>query len=87
MKVSALTGKTNYFEDFKVGDVLKHARGKTVEPMEQVWITNVTMNTAEAHFNEHLTKSHELRPAAGLRRRHHLDVHRARRRRTPPRTR
>ena len=57
MKVSALTGTSNYFEDFKVGDVLKHARGKTVEPMEQVWITNVTMNTAEAHFNEHLTKS------------------------------
>ena len=56
MKVSALTGTGNYFEDFKVGDVLKHARGKTVEPMEQVWITNVTMNTAEAHFNEHLTK-------------------------------
>ena len=53
MKVSALTGKTNYFEDFTVGDVMKHARGKTVEPMEQVWITNVTMNTAEAHFNEH----------------------------------
>ena len=57
MKVSALTGRANYFEDFKVGDVMKHARGKTVEPMEQVWITNVTMNTAEAHFNEHLTKS------------------------------
>jgi acyl dehydratase len=56
MKVSSLTGKANYFEDFHVGDVLKHARGKTVEPMEQVWITNVTMNTAEAHFNEHLTK-------------------------------
>ena len=30
MKVSALTGKTNYFEDFTVGDVMKHARGKTV---------------------------------------------------------
>ncbi len=57
MKVSALTGRANYFEDFKVGDVMKHARGKTVEPMEQVWITNVTMNTAEAHFNEHLTRS------------------------------
>ncbi len=56
MKVSALTGKTNYFEDFEVGVVLKHARGKTVEPLEQVWITNVTMNTAEAHFNEHLTR-------------------------------
>ena len=56
MKVSSLTGTANYFEDFRVGDVLKHARGKTVEPLEQVWITNVTMNTAEAHFNEHLTK-------------------------------
>ena len=63
MKVSALTGKHNYFEDFKVGDVMRHARGKTVEPMEQVWITNVVMNTAEAHFNEHLTKSTHLRPA------------------------
>ena len=56
MRVSELTGRHNYFEDFKVGEVLKHARGKTVEPLEQVWITNVTMNTAEAHFNEHLTK-------------------------------
>ena len=36
--------------------MLKHARGKTVEPLEQVWITNVTMNTAEAHFNEHAMK-------------------------------
>ena len=56
MKVSELTGAGNYFEDFKVGEVLKHARGKTVEPLEQVWITNVTMNTAEAHFNEHAMK-------------------------------
>ena len=46
MKVSALTGRHNYFEDFTVGDVMKHARGKTIEPLEQVWITNVTMNTA-----------------------------------------
>ncbi len=53
MRVSELTGRHNYFEDFKVGETLKHARGKTVEPLEQVWITNVTMNTAEAHFNEH----------------------------------
>jgi len=32
MKVSSLTGQHNYFEDFTVGEVLKHARGKTVEP-------------------------------------------------------
>ena len=52
MKVSELTGKTNYFEDFKVGEVIRHARGKTVEGLENVLITNLVMNTAQAHFNE-----------------------------------
>jgi len=56
MRASDLTSRHNYFEDFQVGEILKHARGKTVEPLEQVWITNVTMNTAEAHFNEHAMK-------------------------------
>ena len=87
MKVSALTGTDNYFEDFKVGDVLKHARGKTVEPMEQVWITNVTMNTAEAHFNEHLTKSTNYGQRLRLRRRHHLACASGSPPRTPPRMR
>lgn len=54
MKLSDYTGKTNYFEDFKVGAVIRHARGKTLEPLEQVMITNLVMNTAEGHFNEDL---------------------------------
>ena len=33
MKVSALTGRHSYFEDFTVGEILRHARGKTVEPI------------------------------------------------------
>ena len=52
MKLSDLTGKTNYFEDFIVGEVIRHARGKTVEGLENVLITNLVMNTAQAHFNE-----------------------------------
>jgi itaconyl-CoA hydratase len=52
VKLSDLTGKTNYFEDFKVGEVIRHARGKTVEGLENVLITNLVMNTAQAHFNE-----------------------------------
>jgi acyl dehydratase len=52
MKLSDLTGKTNYFEDFKVGEVIRHARGKTIEGLENVLITNLVMNTAQAHFNE-----------------------------------
>ena len=57
MRLSALTGKTNYFEDFQVGEVIRHARGKTVEGLENVLITNLVMNTAQGHFNEHQMKS------------------------------
>lgn len=52
MKVSELTGKDNYFEDFAVGMAMRHARGKTVEVTENVVITNMTMNSAQGHFNE-----------------------------------
>jgi itaconyl-CoA hydratase len=47
-----LTGSGNYFEDFEVGQVIRHARGKTVTNLENVLITNLVMNTADAHFNE-----------------------------------
>ena len=62
MKLSDLTGKTNYFEDFTVGQVIRHARGKTLEGLENVLITNLVMNTAQGHFNEH---SMRLAPTQG----------------------
>ena len=49
----SLTGRDNYFEDFNLGDVYEHARGKTVGGLDNVLITNLVMNTAQAHFNEH----------------------------------
>lgn len=57
MRLSALTGSDNYFEDFTVGDVFKHARGKTVTEMDGVLLTHLVMNTAQGHFNEHLMGS------------------------------
>ena len=57
MKLSELTGSANYFEDFEVGQVIKHARGKTIEGLENVLITNLVMNTAQAHFNEDAMKA------------------------------
>lgn len=57
MKLSDLTGRTNYFEDFTVGQVIRHARGKTLEALENVLITNLVMNTAQGHFNEHAMKT------------------------------
>ena len=56
MKLAELTSRDNYFEDFEVGALIRHARGKTVTEMDNVMLTNVVMNTAEGHFNEHVMR-------------------------------
>lgn len=60
MQLNQLTGHDNYFEDFTVGEVIKHVRAKTLEPLEQVLITNMVMNTASGHFDEEVMKSHPM---------------------------
>ncbi len=54
---SDLTGNDNYFEDFVVGAVMRHARGKTIEAAEHVILTNLVMNSAQGHFNEEAAKA------------------------------
>ncbi len=56
-KAAGLTSPDNYFEDFSVGQVIRHARGKTVNEMDNVLLTNLVMNTAAGHFDEHLMRS------------------------------
>jgi len=56
-KLSSLTGNYNYFEDFEVGMVMRHTRGKTVTPLENVMTTNLVLNTADGHFNEHVMEA------------------------------
>lgn len=55
--LESLTGSDNLFEDFPPGLVIRHARGKTIEAFEHVLITNMTMNTAQGHFNEHWART------------------------------
>lgn len=55
--ISKLTARDTYFENFDVGAVYRHARGKTITPLENVLITNLVMNTAQGHFNEHAMAS------------------------------
>ena len=45
-----------YYEDFEVGAVYQHDRGKTVSELDNVLITNMVINTAEPHFNEHVAQ-------------------------------
>ncbi len=47
------TADTSYFEHFVPGKVMRHARGKTMTEMDNVLITNMVLNTADAHFDEH----------------------------------
>ena len=56
LDTAALTSVDNYFEDFQIGALIRHARGKTVTEMDNVLLTNLVMNTAEGHFNEHVMK-------------------------------
>jgi acyl dehydratase len=52
-----LTGHDNYFDDFIVGDLFRHARGKTIGEFDNTILTNLVMNTADNHFNDHRMSS------------------------------
>ena len=39
------------FEDFEVGDVYRHALGRTVLATDNIWFTLLTMNTNPIHFD------------------------------------
>jgi acyl dehydratase len=53
VKVSALTGRSTYFEDFEVGAKIRHARGTTIGEVENQTLTKLVLNTADSHYNEH----------------------------------
>jgi acyl dehydratase len=40
-----------FFEDFTVGDVYRHANGRTLTETDNTWFTLLTCNTNEIHFN------------------------------------
>ena len=50
------TRDDNFFEDFQVGDVLVHPRGRTLGESEHMMLTNFVLNTAELHFNQALVE-------------------------------
>ncbi|MEK7217235.1 MAG: MaoC family dehydratase [Chloroflexota bacterium] len=40
-----------WFEDFTVGDVWQHPQGRTVTTTDNIWFTNLTMNTNPVHYD------------------------------------
>ena len=50
----SVTGQGTWFEDFSVGQRMRHARGATVGEVENQTLTKLVLNTAQSHFNEHM---------------------------------
>lgn len=42
-----------YYEDFNVGAVYEHPHGRTINEADNVWFTNLTLNTNPIHFDAH----------------------------------
>lgn len=40
-----------YFEDFEPGDIYEHWPGRTITETDNIWFTNLTMNTHPLHFD------------------------------------
>jgi itaconyl-CoA hydratase len=59
---SALLGQTGWFEDFAVGQRIRHARQSTLGDVEASFLAKQAMNTAQAHFNETFLDGHPLGP-------------------------
>ena len=49
-----------YFEDFTVGDVYRHAVGRTVSEADNTWFTLLTVNTQQLHFNRQCGEQSEF---------------------------
>jgi itaconyl-CoA hydratase len=60
-RLADLTSSSAYFEDFPVGRRMRHARGATVDEVENNLLSKLVMNTAQSHWNEHfLPADHPL---------------------------
>jgi acyl dehydratase len=42
-----------YFDDYTVGEVIKHWPGRTIRDFDDTWFTLMTMNTNPIHFDDH----------------------------------
>jgi len=56
----SLTGPGTFFEDFVVGDLVRHSRGKTISPFDGAGLAQLVVNTSDGHFNDHSTADTEL---------------------------
>lgn len=52
--LTTLAGPDAFFEDFPLGRKMRHARSATLTDIENNQLSKQMMNTAQAHWNEHV---------------------------------
>jgi itaconyl-CoA hydratase len=50
-----------FLEGFAVGDVYRSALGRTVTETDNIWFSNLTMNTNQMHFNDEWARRSEFK--------------------------
>ena len=50
-----------YFDDYTVGEVIKHWPGRTIRDFDDTWFTLMTMNTNPIHFDDHYSAQTEFK--------------------------
>jgi itaconyl-CoA hydratase len=56
----SLTGPSTFYEDYVVGDLVRHSRGKTLTPFDGAGLAQLVMNTSDGHFNDHVMRDTEI---------------------------
>ena len=49
-----------FFEDFEVGDIYRSRTGRTITEADNIWLTLLTNNTNQIHFNVHYASMTEF---------------------------
>ena len=49
-----------FYEDFEIGEVIRHPIGKTVTEADNAWFTHMTLNTQQLHFNVEYARRSEF---------------------------
>ncbi|MCP5228707.1 MaoC family dehydratase [Accumulibacter sp.] len=53
---TTLSGSTDLWDDYRVGERIDHVDGMTIEESEHMMATRLYQNTARVHFNQHAEK-------------------------------
>ena len=57
-RIGIMTGR--FFEDFTVGEIIRHPHGRTLSTADNQWLTLMTMNTNPIHLDSHYAAQTEF---------------------------